>query len=81
MDVIINMVLTDKQIRFLKAYFAKTDHSEKHVEITFNGKSLQHRHIPKTDKQKRKNEIDKQDIMNDAKRDGLPKGYKDDDGI
>ena len=32
-------------------------------------------------KKKKLNEIDKQDIMNDAKRDGLPKGYKDDDGI
>ena len=27
-------------------------------------------------KKKKLNEIDKQDIMNDAKRDGLPKGYK-----
>ena len=28
-----------------------------------------------------KKDQDKNDIMNDAKRDGLPKGYKDDDGI
>jgi hypothetical protein len=27
-------------------------------------------------KKNKLNEIDKQDIMNDAKRDGLPKGYK-----